>query len=77
MKVRILNLVENVAKVEITHYEQFLLLSQCNQNSPPVYALECICMWESIKIFLEMVDDFLMNSADSALAARINCHIVD
>ena len=42
--------VENiVAKEEIAHYEQILLLSQCFQKSSAAKASESVCMLERVK----------------------------
>ena len=50
MKEQLLNKVENiVAKVEIAHHEQFLLLSQCFQNMSAAKAPESVCMWERVE----------------------------
>ena len=37
-----------VAKGEIAHYEQFLLLPQCFQKTSAAEAPETICMWERV-----------------------------
>ena len=39
-----------MTKGEIFHHEQFLLLSQCFQNSSALDASECVCRWEKVKI---------------------------
>ena len=50
MEVSFLNRVDNiVAKGEIAHYEQFLLLPQGCQNSSAADASESVCMWERVK----------------------------
>ena len=38
-----------VAKEEIDHHEQFLLLPQCLQKSSAANASECVCKWERVK----------------------------
>ena len=48
MKVYLLQNIENiVAKGEIAHYEQFLILPQLFQNTSDAEASESVCMWES------------------------------
>ena len=47
MKEQLLNKVENnVAKGEIAHFEQFLLLPQCFKKSSAAKASESVSMWE-------------------------------
>ena len=49
MKVYFLNRVENiVAKREIAHYEQFIVLPQCFQKSSAAEVLESVSMWEMV-----------------------------
>ena len=38
-----------MAKGEIAHFEQFLLLSQCFQKLSAVDASECVYKWERVK----------------------------
>ena len=38
-----------VAKVEINHYVQFLLLPQCLQMSQTEDVSQCVCKWERVK----------------------------
>ena len=40
----------NVAKGEIAHYKQFLLLPQCFQKLSAARASESACMWEMDKV---------------------------
>ena len=49
MRVKLLNRVEKIlAKGEITHYEQFLLLPKCFQKLSAADASESIYIWEKI-----------------------------
>ena len=49
MRVYSLNRVEHiVAKGEIAHHEQFLLLPQCFQKSSASNAPECDCKWKRV-----------------------------
>ena len=51
MKENLLNTDENiVAKGEISHHEQFLLLAQWFQKSSAAEALESACVWDRVKI---------------------------
>ena len=38
-----------MAKGEVAHHEQFLLLPQCFQTSAAAEASESFCMWERVK----------------------------
>ena len=52
MKTFLLNRVENiVAKGEISHYEQFDLLSQCFQKSSAAEESKRIYMWDMVNPF--------------------------
>ena len=49
MKVHLLNRVENsVTKGEIARFEQFIILSQCFQESAAAEASESVCMSERV-----------------------------
>ena len=50
MKVKLLKKVENiVAKGDIAHIEQFLLLSEYFKKSSAAEASKSVCIWEKVK----------------------------
>ena len=54
MKEQFLNKIENiVAKGEIAHHEQCLLLPQCFQMSPAAEASESIHMWGKVNTLVK------------------------
>ena len=50
-----------VAKKEITHYEQFLILPQCFRNFSAGESSESVCMWERVFVYLIQTKCFYRN----------------
>ena len=73
MEVYLLTKVENfVAKGEIAHFGQFLLLTQCFQKSSAADASESVNMWERIKL-THSTPNFLKWSSPMFKSGRIHC----